>query len=352
MEITNGTNGEAAHELPVVDKKLTAKDFSSDQDVRWCPGCGDYSILAQVQRTLPDIDRKLEDYVFISGIGCSSRFPYYMSGYGIHGIHGRAPAIATGLKIVRPDLSIWIATGDGDGLSIGGNHTVHVIRRNIDCVILLFNNRIYGLTKGQYSPTSEEGKKTKSTPFGSIDHPVNPVLLALGCEGTFVARTIDRDPKHQQEIYRRAYAHKGTSFVEIYQNCNIFNDGAFEHLTDKKIKDDHLVVLEHGRPMVYGKEHDKGIRLDGFRPQVVSLAEGGCSIEDLLVYDETNPELAYIIGKMGDNPAFPTPIGVFYRTERSTYEEQAIAQVDEAEEKFGKGDLEALLCEGETWEVF
>src|SRR5512133_3638298 len=318
-------NGSAPTEgieaLPVVEKKLTAKDFASGADVRWCPGCGDYSILAQVQRTLPDLEHKHEDYVFISGIGCSSRFPYYMSGYGFHGIHGRAMAIATGVKMANPKRSVWVATGDGDGLSIGGNHMLHTLRRNIDCVVLLFNNRIYGLTKGQASPTSESGKRTKSTPFGSIDHPVNPVLVALGAEATFVARTIDRDPKHQQEVYRRAHDHRGSSFIEVYQNCNIFNDGAYEHLTDKKIKDDNLVAVEHGKPMIFGVNHDKGIKLDGFRPRVVSLTDGSHTVDDLLIYDEKEPELAYIVGRLGEDPGYPTAIGVFLSIDRPSYED-------------------------------
>ena len=351
METHSTTNGSVADTpLPVVPQ-LNAKDFASSADVRWCPGCGDYSILAQVQRTLPDFKRPKEEFVFVSGIGCSSRFPYYMNCYGFHSIHGRAPAIASGLKAMRPDLSVWIVTGDGDGLSIGGNHLMHILRRNFDCNILLFNNRIYGLTKGQYSPTSEEGKKTKSTPFGSVDHPVNPVLLALGCESSFVARTIDREPKHQQEIYRRAYYHKGASFVEVYQNCNIFNDGAFETLTDKKVKSDNVVAIEHGKPLIFGINEDKGIRLDGFKPVVVSLADGSHSVDDLLVYDETNPELAYIVARLTDYAGFPTPIGVFLSVERSTYEDMAQAQLTYAKQKLGEGELDAILNEGDTWEV-
>lgn len=330
---------------------LTAKDFISSSDVRWCPGCGDYAILAMVQRVLPEFETEKEKHVFVSGIGCSSRFPYYMDCYGFHGIHGRATAIATGLKTARPDLTVWIATGDGDGLSIGGNHMIHILRRNIDCNILLFDNRIYGLTKGQYSPTSEEGKKTKSTPYGSIDHPINPVLFALGCEATFVARTIDREPKHQQEIYRRAYRHKGSSFVQIYQNCNIFNDGAFEPLTDKKIKDDNVVAVEHGKPMVFGKDHDKGIRLDGFMPQVVSLTDGSYSVDDLLVYDETNDELAYIVARMTDHDNVPTPIGVLLAIDRRTYEDGVHEQIERARAKMGEGDLAAILNEGDTWDA-
>ncbi len=339
---TNGVPGAPA---------LTAKDFISSSDVRWCPGCGDYAILAMVQRVLPEFETERAKHVFVSGIGCSSRFPYYMNCYGFHSIHGRAAAIATGLKTVRPDLTVWVATGDGDGLSIGGNHMIHILRRNIDCNILLFDNRIYGLTKGQYSPTSEEGKRTKSTPFGSIDHPINPVLFAIGCESTFVARTIDREPKHQQEIYRRAYHHKGSSFVQIYQNCNIFNDGAFEPLTDKKIKDDNVVAVEHGKPMVFGKNHDKGIKLDGFMPQVVSLTDGSYSIDDLQVYDETNDELAYIVARMTDYDWAPTPIGVLLAIDRPTYEDKVHEQVNRAKEKLGEGDLLSILNEGETWEV-
>ncbi len=329
----------------------TAKDFSSGADVRWCPGCGDYSILAQVQRTLPKIDRKKEDYAFISGIGCSSRFPYYMDCYGMHSIHGRAPAFATGLKVVRPDLSVWVATGDGDGLSIGGNHMMHILRRNIDCNIMLFNNQIYGLTKGQYSPTSEVGKKTKSTPFGSIDTPINPLSFVLGSGASFVARTIDKDAKHQQALYEAAYNHKGTSFIEIYQNCNIFNDGAFEHLTDRSIKEDNLLPLEHGKPMIFGKESDKGIRLNGLRLEAVSLVDGEYTADDLLVHDETSQELAMLLARMSDIAELPTPIGILFRQERDTYDELANAQVQAATEKLGKGNLEALLNEGETWTV-
>jgi 2-oxoglutarate ferredoxin oxidoreductase subunit beta len=353
MDTQHTTNGTATEvPLPIAQApSYTAKDFASSADVRWCPGCGDYAILAQVQRTLPDFGRNKEEYVFISGIGCSSRFPYYMNCYGFHTIHGRAPAVASGLKVMHPELSVWIVTGDGDGLSIGGNHLMHIIRRNLDCNILLFNNRIYGLTKGQYSPTSESGKKTKSTPFGSVDHPLNPVLFALGCEGTFVARTVDRDPKHQQEMYRRAYYHKGASFVEVYQNCNIFNDGAFEHLTDKKIKADNLVVVEHGKPLVFGFNDDKGVKLDGFRPVVVSLTDGSHSVDDLVVYNETDSELAYIIARMSDNPGFPTAIGVLLAVERPTYEEMAQHQLTRAKELLGEGDLDGILNEGDTWTV-
>ncbi|MCE2504392.1 MAG: 2-oxoacid:ferredoxin oxidoreductase subunit beta [Chlorobi bacterium] len=330
-------------------QEYTAKDFSSDADVRWCPGCGDYSILAQVQRTLPRIDRRKEDYTFISGIGCSSRFPYYMDCFGLHSIHGRATTFATGLKVTRPDLSVWVATGDGDGLSIGGNHMMHILRRNINCNILLFNNQIYGLTKGQYSPTSEVGKKTKSTPFGSIDTPVNPVRFALGCGASYVARTIDRDAKHQQRIYEDAYYHKGASFIEIYQNCNIFNDGTFGHLTERDVKADNLLVLEHGKPMIFGKESDKGIRLNGLKMEGASLAD--VPEADLLVHDESSPELAHALSIMHVQPGLPTPIGVIYREERETYDDLANEQVEAAKQKFGEGDLEKLLNEGEMWVV-
>ena len=330
-------------------KKLTAKDFSSDQDVRWCPGCGDYSILAQVQRTLPDLAVPIEKLVFVAGIGCSSRFPYYMNTYGFHGIHGRATAIASGLKAAHPDLSVWVATGDGDCLSIGGNHFIHTLRRNLDLNILMFNNRIYGLTKGQYSPTSEHGKITKSSPFGSIDHPFNPVLLALGAEGTFVSRSLDRDPKHLQEMIARAAKHRGTSFIEIYQNCNIFNDGAFFLQTEKDTKPDNVIFLKHGEPLVFGKDEDKGLKLDGFRPVVVSLNE--YSKNDLLVHDETSKELAFILAHMTDNPDFPTPAGVFLAIDRSIYEDEMKSQIDTAIAKSGIGDLDTLLNSGNTWDI-
>ncbi len=330
--------------------KYTAKDFASDQDVRWCPGCGDYSILAQVQRTLPELNIPKEKIVFVSGIGCSSRFPYYMNTYGFHSIHGRAAAIASGLKVSRPDLSVWVATGDGDLLSIGGNHFIHLLRRNIDMNILLFNNKIYGLTKGQYSPTSEHGKKTKSSPFGVIDHPFNPLLLALGAEGTFIARSIDREPKHLQEMILKAAKHKGTSFLEIFQNCNIFNDGAYEHLTEKDVKDDNLILIEHGKPLVFGKNDDKGIKLEGFTPKIIDLNKG-FSANDCLVYDETNNDLAYIVARLTDNPNFPTPIGVFLNIERSTYDTEMVEQIENARKKLGNGDLNKLFNSGNVWEI-
>jgi 2-oxoglutarate/2-oxoacid ferredoxin oxidoreductase subunit beta len=331
--------------------KYTTKDFQSDQDVRWCPGCGDYSILAQVQRIMPDLNVKRENTVFVSGIGCSSRFPYYMDTYGFHSIHGRATAIASGLKMARPDLSVWVVTGDGDGLSIGGNHMIHLIRRNIDVNVMLFNNQIYGLTKGQYSPTSEFGKVTKSTPYGSIDYPFNPVSLALGASGTFVARTMDREPKHLQQIVKRAAEHKGTSFVEIYQNCNVFNDGAFFMFTEKESKDENVVYLEHGKPLIFGKERDKGVHLDGFRPTVVSLKDGKHSVNDLIVHNENDSTLAFILANMTYNASLPRPVGIFLSIERPTYESQMTLQIKNAIEKKGKGDLDKLLGSGDTWTI-
>ena len=330
--------------------KLSRKDFVSDQDVRWCPGCGYYSILAQVQRALPDFGVPREKFVFISGIGCSSRFPYYMNTYGMHGIHGRAPAIASGLKVSRPDLHVWIVTGDGDALSIGGNHLIHTLRRNLSLKILLFNNRIYGLTKGQYSPTSELGKVTKSTPFGSVDHPFNPISVALGADATFVARSVDVDAKHLQDMLRRAHEHPGGAFVEILQNCNIFNDGAWDSLTDKNTKADTTLVLEHGKPLRFGKNREKGIRLaQGLRPEVVSLGDG-IDEKDLVVHDEHNPAVAFLLSRMGP-PDFPTPLGVFYSDVRPTYEAVANRQMEAARAKLGEGDVDALLNRGDTWVV-
>ncbi|MSP60079.1 MAG: 2-oxoacid:ferredoxin oxidoreductase subunit beta [Myxococcales bacterium] len=345
---TNGTNGTAA--API---KLTRKDFTSDQDVRWCPGCGDYAILAQVQKVMPELGVARENIVFVSGIGCSSRFPYYMNTYGFHGIHGRAPAIASGLKISRPELQVWVVTGDGDGLSIGGNHLIHALRRNVDLKILLFNNRIYGLTKGQYSPTSELGKKTKSTPYGSIDHPFNPISVALGAAASFVARTIDTETKHLQEILLRAARFKGSAFIEIYQNCNVFNDGAFEVVTDKATKSDNQVVLEHGKPLIFGKERNKGVRLTGmFQPEVVTLGENGITEKDLLVHDETAPNagLAFLLSQL-EPPAFPVALGVLRAVERPTYDQLAVDQEKKLLGSKGDGDLRKLLHSGETWEV-
>ncbi|PIS44784.1 MAG: 2-oxoacid:ferredoxin oxidoreductase subunit beta [Ignavibacteria bacterium CG08_land_8_20_14_0_20_37_9] len=333
--------------------KLTAKDFATNQDVRWCPGCGDYSILAQAQRISPELGIPREKFVWVSGIGCSSRFPYYMDTYGFHSIHGRAPAIATGVKLANPDLSVWVAAGDGDLLSIGGNHFIHACRRNIDLKVILFNNRIYGLTKGQYSPTSEKGKKTKSSPYGSIDFPFLPVNMAVASGATFVARSIDRDPKHLQAMMLRAAAHHGLAFIEIYQNCNIFNDGAYEPLTNKETKPDHVVVLEHGKPLIFGKNNDKGIRLDGMNPIIVDLTKGEYSVSDLWVHDEfdSNPGRSFVLAHFSDLKDFPAPIGVFRQIQKSTYDGDLFAQLDEVTKMKGKGDLAKLFRSGNTWEV-
>ncbi|HND51838.1 MAG TPA: 2-oxoacid:ferredoxin oxidoreductase subunit beta [Pirellulaceae bacterium] len=334
-------------ELPV----LTANDYASDQDPRWCPGCGDYSILAQMKKVLAQQGVARENIVFVSGIGCSSRFPYYMNTYGIHGIHGRAPAIASGLKCCRPDLQVWVITGDGDALSIGGNHFVHAIRRNLDLKVVMFNNRIYGLTKGQYSPTSPLGKVTKSSPAGAIDWPLNPLSVAIGCEATFVARSFDVHIKHLGEVLRRAAEHKGTAFVEVYQNCNVFNDGAFEYATSKETKADNVVEIEHGKPLIFGKNRDKGIRLNGTTPEVVQLGKG-VSEDDLLFHDEKAPEptLAYLLSRMR-HPEFPEPIGVLRCVERPRYEVDMQRQINEAQAKRGPGDLSKLFSSAETWTV-
>jgi len=331
--------------------KLTTKDFQSDQDVRWCPGCGDYSILAQIQRVFPEFPRKREEFVGVSGIGCSSRFPYYMDIYGLHGIHGRAPAIASGIKIARPDLDVWVATGDGDGLSIGGNHLIHMLRRNLNIKVLLFNNQIYGLTKGQYSPTSQLGQITKSTPFGVLDYPFVPVSLALGSGASLVARSMDRDPKHLQEMIRRAENHHGSAFLEIYQNCSVFNDGAFSLYTEKETRDDHIVYLEHGKPLVYGKEKEKGIRLDGFTPRTVNIKEGHYSASDLIVHDENDLTLAFILANMIHNPELPRAMGVFAALSRPSYEDQVTEQIARAKAKKGEGNLQKLLEGEETWVI-
>lgn len=333
---------------------LTAKDFATDQEVRWCPGCGDYSILAQVQKIMPLVGVPKEDIVIISGIGCSSRFPYYMNTYGMHSIHGRATAIATGLKASRPELSVWIVTGDGDSLSIGGNHTIHLLRRNLDVNILLFNNQIYGLTKGQYSPTSEEHKITKSTPLGSIDHPFNPAALAMGADATFIARSMDRDPKHLQNMLTRSYQHRGASFLEIYQNCNIFNDGAFEVFTEKSTKAEEALFLEQGKPLTFGAGGSKGIKLDGFKPVVVNLNDG-YSADDLWIHDETDFYKAQMLTRMFDDPRveghFPRPFGIFYETERACYEDGLNMQIEEAIALKGKSNLDKLLRGNEVWEI-
>lgn len=334
-------------ELPV----LKPSDFASDQDVRWCPGCGDYSILAQMKKVLPTLGTAPENLVFISGIGCSSRFPYYMDTYGIHSIHGRAPAFATGLKATRPELEVWVITGDGDALSIGGNHLMHCIRRNLDINIVLFNNRIYGLTKGQYSPTSPLGKVTKSTPMGAIDNPIHPLSVAIGCDGTFVARSIDVNIKHLGSMLKRAAEHRGTSFIEVYQNCNVFNDGAWDYATDRATRADNVVELEHGKPLIFGKDRDKGIRLNGMEPEVVELGKG-ITEDDLLFHDEkaVEPSLAYLLSRMR-YPEFPEPIGVFRAIDAPKYDEMLNQQVDDAREKQGDGDLETLFTSGNTWTV-
>ncbi len=328
----------------------TRKDFTSDQAVRWCPGCGDYAILAQTQKIFPDLGRKKEEFVFISGIGCSSRFPYYMDTYGFHTIHGRAAAVASGVKIARPDLSVWVVTGDGDGLSIGGNHTIHLMRRNLDMNVMLFNNRIYGLTKGQYSPTSEVGKVTKSTPMGSLDIPFNPLSLALGAGSTFVARTIDKETKHLQEMIKESYAHIGTSFLEIYQNCNIFNDGAFAPLTDRDTKSDTVLWLEDGKPLTFGAESPKGIRLDGNKTEVVELGDKWAE-DDLLVHDKTDYVIASLLANMTYLPEFPDPIGVFYSIQSPTYEDMLTEQIGHAIKNKPKSSVKDLLNSGDTWTV-
>lgn len=337
----------------IQDKALTAKDFATDQDVRWCPGCGDYSILKQTQSVLAELGHSKENTVFVSGIGCSSRFPYYVDTYGMHSIHGRATAVASGLKAARPELSIWIITGDGDALSIGGNHLIHILRRNFDVNILLFNNEIYGLTKGQYSPTSPQGRVTKSTPMGSLDHPFNPLALSKGADATFIARAMDRDPKHLRDILKRADEHRGTSLVEIYQNCNVFNDGAFFPLTEKASKADTTLFLEHGQPLVFGAEMKKGIKLDGFKPVIVDLNEH--SKDELWIHDETDSIKASMLVRFFEDPthegALPRPFGVIYTAQRETYEQQFVHQIQDAIEHKGEGDLDALLQGEHTWEI-
>jgi 2-oxoglutarate ferredoxin oxidoreductase subunit beta len=328
-------------------KALTKKDYMSDQIIRWCPGCGDYAILAQAQTVFAELQIPRENLTIISGIGCSSRFPYYVNSYGFHTIHGRAPAFATGLKVSRPELSVWIATGDGDALSIGGNHTAHLLRRNVDVQILLFNNRIYGLTKGQYSPTSEIGKKTKSTPYGSVDHPFMPLAFALGCDASFVARSVDIFTKDQRDVMRAAYEHRGSALVEIYQNCNIFNDGAWDALVDKTIREERCLFLQNGKPMVFagGK---KGIRLRGYRPEVIELGDG-LGPDDCLVHDEADEFLGSILARM-DYPEFPVPMGVLHRKERPTYDAMMNEQLESVKAK-GTPSLQKLLDGGETWTV-
>ena len=333
--------------------ELTKKDFSAPIDVRWCPGCGDYVILNAIQRTFPELGVSRENFVVVSGIGCSSRFPYYMNTYGFHTIHGRAPTVATGVKVANPELSVWMVTGDGDGLSIGGNHLLHLIRRNPDINVLLFNNRVYGLTKGQYSPTSEVGKKSKSSPMGSVDYPLNPLLFALGSEATFVSRTTDTDQKHMVETFKAAHAHKGLSFVEIFQNCVIFNHKTFEAVTSRETRDDQTVLLEEDKPLVFGAERNKGICLNGLDPEVVTLGEDGVSENDLLVHTPhtTNSAYATLLAQM-TYPTFPTPLGIIRQLEgRETYEDGVTEQLATAKAKQGEGDLQELLTGSNSWVV-
>ena len=329
--------------------QYSAKDFSSDQDVRWCPGCGDYSVLAQLQRVLPDMGIRKEDIAVVAGIGCSSRFPYYMNTFGFHGIHGRAVAIASGLKSAHKQLSVWVATGDGDCLSIGGNHIIHGLRRNIDLNIMMFNNQIYGLTKGQYSPTSTVGQKTRSSPYGAIDHPFNPILLALGAEGTFVARTIDRDAKHMKEVFLRSAAHKGSSFLDILQNCIIFNDGVHDEHVNKETKSDTTLFMNHGEPLIFGKDNDKCIVLEGYRLKVANVADVPAS--SIIVHNEQDKELAFLLARLNETPGYPLPLGIFLAIDRPTYEDQMADQIDEITARKGSGDLKALLDMGSTWEI-
>ena len=331
--------------------KYTAKDFASDVDVRWCPGCGDFSILAQVQRTFPQIlGLEKEKIAIISGIGCSSRFPYYMNTYGFHTIHGRAAAIASGVKTANPDLSVWIMSGDGDLLSIGGNHFIHLLRRNLDVNVVMFNNRIYGLTKGQVSPTSLHGAVTKTTPYGNIEYPVNPIAQALGMEGTFIARSIDREPKHLQDMILRCYNHHGTSFLEVFQNCVIFNDGAFEPYTNKDTKDDRVLFIENGKPLIFGKNKDKGIRLNGFKPEVININEGPYGINDVVVYDDKSREMAFMVSLFHGDPKLPMPVGVFLDIERHVYEEDLTSQIKAALGD-SKADVDELLRGNSYWEI-
>ncbi|MEV6756160.1 2-oxoacid:ferredoxin oxidoreductase subunit beta [Streptomyces sp. NPDC051214] len=358
---TEGTGStiEALSLVPKADAKQSMKDFKSDQEVRWCPGCGDYAVLAAVQGFMPELGLAKENIVFVSGIGCSSRFPYYMNTYGMHSIHGRAPAIATGLASSRRDLSVWVVTGDGDALSIGGNHLIHALRRNVNLKILLFNNRIYGLTKGQYSPTSEVGKITKSTPMGSLDAPFNPVSLAIGAEASFVARTVDSDRKHLTSVLREAAEHPGTALVEIYQNCNIFNDGAFEVLKDKQQAEEAVIRLEHGQPIRFGAPLESGL---GSKGVVRDPATGDLKVvpvtseteSQILVHDahSTSPTLAFALSRLADpDTLHHTPIGVFRDVERPVYDTLMSDQLDSAIEQNGKGDLAALLAGGDTWTV-
>jgi 2-oxoglutarate/2-oxoacid ferredoxin oxidoreductase subunit beta len=328
---------------------LTRKDFVPPGDVRWCPGCGDFNILSAIQNLLPKLGRKKEDFVFISGIGCSSRFPYYLSTYGFHTIHGRAPALATGVKAANPNLDVWVITGDGDGLSIGGNHLIHALRRNQDIKILMFNNQIYGLTKGQYSPTSSQGLKTGSTPFGSIDYPLNPVSIALAAEASFVARTSDNDPKHMTEVFAQAAAHKGSCFIEIMQNCVIFNDKVHDPYYGRTVKQENLLYLEDGKPLVYGAESEKGVGFDGGRLRIVDARSSVTKVATHHV-DDASGTLAFAYSRM-TFPEYPVPVGVFRKVTRPTFDELLCEQIDSVRQKKGKGDLLELFFEGTTWNV-
>jgi 2-oxoglutarate ferredoxin oxidoreductase subunit beta len=351
-ESTNGAAPAAGTPDQPIQIALTRKDFVSDQDVRWCPGCGDYSILAQTQKTMPDFGVPKENIVFISGIGCSGRLPYYMNTYGFHTIHGRAPTLATGLKVARPDLMVWVITGDGDALSIGGNHVLHAMRRNVDIRLVMFNYRIFGVRKGQSSPRSELGKKTKSTPYGSIDRPIQPLTVALAAEATFVARSVDTHTEHMQQTLEAAGHHKGSSFIEVLQNCNIFNDGAWRDFTDREVREDRMLVLKDGEPMIFGKDRDKGIRLRGLHPEVVELGTDGATEKDLLVHDEhaEEPYLALMLSRMWW-PDYPVPVGVFRSVDRPTHDALLVGQIDDAIAQRGAGDLTKALHSGETWVV-
>jgi 2-oxoglutarate/2-oxoacid ferredoxin oxidoreductase subunit beta len=341
----NGASAAATAELPV----LTRKDFVSDQEVRWCPGCGDYSILAQTQKVMPDFGYPKENIVFISGIGCSGRLPYYMNTYGFHTIHGRAPAIATGLKAARPDLMVWVITGDGDALSIGGNHLIHALRRNVDVRIVMFNNRIYGLTKGQASPTSELGKVTKSSPYGTVDFPVSPLAIALAAESSFIARSVDTHTEHLQKTLEAAGRHRGSAFLEVLQNCNIFNDGAFRDFTDREVREDRMLFLEHGQPMIFGKDRNKGLRWHN-KPEVVTIGENGVTEADLQVHDETDPLIAYMLAHLWW-PDYPVPVGIVRNISRPTHDQMLNDQIAQATATRGSGDMKKLLNSGETWTV-
>jgi len=337
---------------PAAAGALSRKDFVTSNDVRWCPGCGDYAILNALQRTFPELGVPRENFVVISGIGCSSRFPYYMNTYGFHTIHGRAPTVATGVKVANPDLSVWVITGDGDGLSIGGNHLLHLLRRNVNVNVLLFNNRIYGLTKGQYSPTSPRGTRTKTTPMGSVDHPINPMLFALGAEATFIARTVDTNVKHMTEVFKAAHEHKGISFVEILQNCVIFNDGTWNPVYGRETRDDNMLFLEPGQPLLFGKERNKGIRLNGLDPEIVTVGEGGADPSEIMVHHHDHDSSLYVqmLAQMGA-PDLPTPVGVLRKISRPTYEDLLQGQVDAARVKRGEGTLRELLHGDSTWQV-